>query len=89
MINFIIKLLRSKFLIIKKKCIAILIKVNKFTKYFYIILFIEKYTIEKLETVILDRPIQYYKIIIKITNNSDKLFTFNYQKILILLLKIK
>ena len=39
--------------------------------------------------MVLNKLIKYYKIIKKNFNNRNKLFIFNYQKILILLLKIR
>lgn len=47
---------------------------NKVSKYFYIISFKEKYNIDQLENIILNRLILYYKILIKITSIKYKLF---------------
>ena len=62
----------------KKTYNTILIIVNKFIKYFYIVLFKKKYIIKQLEAIILDKLIQYYQIPKKITSNRDKLFTSNF-----------
>ena len=58
---------------IKEKYDAILVIVDRFTKYCYIILFKEKYIIEKREIIILNKLIWYYKILKKITRNRGKL----------------
>ena len=46
MIDFIIKLLKLKNLLTKEKYDIILVIVNRFTKYSYLILFRETYTVE-------------------------------------------
>ena len=62
---------------------------NKFIKYSYIILYKKKYIVKQLKIIILNRLIWYYRILKKITSNRNKLFTSNYQKALILLLKTR
>ncbi len=52
--------------------------INKFTKYLYIIACKEKFTIEQLKYIVLDRLIRYYNIFKELTSNKDKLFTSNY-----------
>ena len=76
--NFITKLLKLIDFIIKKKYNSILIIINKFIKYFHIILFKKQYNAEQLKFIILNRFIQYYKISKTITSDINKLFTFNY-----------
>ena len=44
---------------------------------------------DKLKTIVLNKLIQYYKILKKITINRGKNFIFHYKKILILLLKMR
>ena len=54
-IDFIIIISKLKNLIIKKKYDIILIIVDRLTKYFYIILFKEKYISKKLEIIIFEK----------------------------------
>jgi len=58
--------------------LLILIIINKFIKYLYIIVCKKKFTTKQLKYIVLNRLIQYYNILKKLTNNKDKLFTFNY-----------
>ena len=55
--DFIIKPSKTKNLIIKKEYNKILIIIDGFIKYFYIILFKKKYIAKQLRIVILDRLI--------------------------------
>jgi len=71
-------LLKSTNLATKNRYNLILIIVNKLTKYLYIIVYKEKFIIEQLKYIILNRLIQYYNIFKKLTSNRDKLFIFNY-----------
>ena len=77
-IVFIIKLLKSKNLIIKKKYNIILVIVDRLLKYSYIISFKEKYKAKQLEIILIYTFIQYYKILKRITCNRDKFFMSNY-----------
>ena len=63
--------------------------INKFIKYFYIIVHQKNYFAKQFEFIILNKLIKYYEISSKLTNNKNKFFTFNYWKTLILLLKTK
>ncbi len=71
-------MLKSTNLATKNRYNLILIIVNKLTKYLYIIVYKEKFIIEQLKYIILNRLIQYYNIFKKLTSNRDKLFIFNY-----------
>ena len=52
--------------------------VDKLTKYFYIILFKEKYIAKKLKTIILNKLILFYRILKGITSNKNKFNLSNY-----------
>jgi len=71
-------LLKSTNLAIRDKYNLILVIVNKFIKYLYIIVYKEKFIVKQLEYIILNRFIQYYNIFKRIINNKDKLFISNY-----------
>ena len=58
-IEFIVKLLKLKDLIINKKYNSILVIVGRLTKYFYILLFKKKYIVEQLEAILPERLIWY------------------------------
>ncbi len=57
---------------------AILVIVDRLTKYAEIILFRNDYTAEQLRYIILNRLVQYHSILKTIISNKDKLFTLNY-----------
>ncbi len=76
--NFIIKLLKSTNLIIENKYDLILIMIDKFIKYLYIIACKEKFTIEQLKYIVLNQLIRYHNIFKELINDKDKLFTSNY-----------
>ena len=76
--DFIVKLLKLKDLIIKEEYDIILVLIDRLTKYLYLILFKEKYTVEQLGFIILDRLIRYYRILEALISNRDKLFTSYY-----------
>ena len=65
-------------LVIKNKYNLILIIVNKFIKYLYIIACKKKFIAKKLKYIVLNRLIQYYNIFKKLISNRDKLFISNY-----------
>jgi len=71
-------LLKSTNLIIEDKYNLILIMINKFIKYLYIIACKEKFIIEQLKYIVLNQIIQYYNIFKELINDKDKLFTSNY-----------
>jgi len=52
--------------------------INKLIKYLYIIACKEKFIVEQLEYIVLNRLIQYYNIFKELISNRDKLFTSNY-----------
>ena len=76
--DFIVKLLKLKDPIIKEEYDAILVLVDRLTKYSHMILFKEKYTAEQLGFIILDRLIRYYGILQALISDRDKLFTLYY-----------
>ena len=76
--NFIIKLLKSKDSTNKKAYNAILVMIDRLTKYCHIVLFKKIYNIKQLKYVVLNRLIRYQRISKGFTNDKNKLFTFNY-----------
>ncbi len=76
--NFIIKLLKLTNLAIKNKYNSILIMIDKFIKYSHIIACKEKFIVEQLRYIVLNRLIRYHDIFKGLTSDRDKLFTFNY-----------
>ena len=71
-------MLKSTNLALKNKYNSILIIVDKFIKYLHIIVCKEKFIAKQLEYIVLNRLIKYYNIFKELTNDKDKLFTFNY-----------
>jgi len=71
-------LLKLTNLAIKDKYNSILVIINKFIKYLYIIVCKEKFNAKQLKYIILNRLIRYYDIFKKLTSNKNKLFTSNY-----------
>ncbi len=69
---------KSTNLVTKNRYNLILIIINKFIKYLYIIIYKEKFIVEQLKYIILNRLIQYYNIFKELISNRDKLFIFNY-----------
>ena len=65
-------------LAIKNKYNLILVIIDKFIKYLYIIAYKEKFIAKQLKYIVLNRLIQYYNIFKRLTSNKDKLFIFNY-----------
>ena len=57
---------------------AILIMVDRLTKYSIIVPFKEEYTAEQLEYIVLNRLIRDHGLPKEIINDRDKLFTSNY-----------
>ena len=76
--NFIIKLLKSTNLATRDKYDSILIIINKLTKYSHIIACKEKFIVEQLEYIVLNRLIRYHNILKELISDRDKLFTSNY-----------
>jgi hypothetical protein len=57
---------------------SILIIVDKLIKYSHIITCKEKFIVEQLKYIVLNRLIRYHNIFKELTSNKDKLFTSNY-----------
>ena len=76
--NFIIKLSKSKNSTNEKAYDAILVMINRLTKYCHIVFFQETYNVEQLKYIMLNRLIRYQKISKELINNKDKFFIFNY-----------
>ena len=77
-IDFITKLPKSKDLITIEVYDAIMVIVDRLTKYIIILPFKEKYNAKQLAFLLLDRLIRDYSIPKSITSDRDKLFTSNY-----------
>jgi len=71
-------LLKSTNLAIENKYNSILVIVNKFIKYLYIIVYKKKFIAKQLKYIILNQFIKYYNIFKRLTSNKDKLFISNY-----------
>ena len=52
--------------------------IDKLIKYLYIIACKEKFIVEQLRYIVLNRLIQYYNIFKELTSDKDKLFTSKY-----------
>ena len=87
--NFIIKLPKSKNSTNEEAYDAIFVMIDRLTKYCHIVFFKETYNVEQLKHVVLNRLIRYQKISKGFINNKDKLFTFNYWKTLLSILRTK
>jgi len=81
--NFITKLPKSTNPAIGERYDSILIMIDKLIKYSHIIACKEKFTVEQLEYIVLNRLIKYHDIFKGLTSDKDKLFTSNYWKTLI------
>ena len=71
-------MLKSTNLAIENKYNSILVIVNKFIKYLYIIVYKKKFIAKQLKYIILNQFIKYYNIFKRLTSNKDKLFISNY-----------
>ena len=89
MMNFIIKLFKSKNSITRIQYDSILMMIDKLIKYSHIIIVQKKFTTKQFEMIILNRLIKYNEILKSIINDKDKLFTSNYWKTLISLLNTR
>ena len=87
--NFIIKLSKSKNSTNEKAYNVIFVMIDRLIKYCHIIFFKEIYNVKQLKYIILNRLIRYQKISKEFINDRNKLFTFNYWKTLLSMLKIK
>ena len=76
--DFIIKLPRLVYLVIKEKYDLILVVVDKLTKYSLIVLFKENYNVEQLRFILLNTLVKDYGLPKLIILDRDKLFTSNY-----------
>ena len=76
--NFIIKLSKSKNSTNEEAYDAILVMIDRLTKYCHTILFKEIYIVEQLKHIVLNRLIRYHEISREFINDRDKLFTSNY-----------
>jgi len=76
--NFIIKLLKLTNLATRNKYDSILVMIDKLIKYSHIIACKEKFIVEQLKYIVLNRLIRYHDILKGLTSNRDKLFTSNY-----------
>ena len=87
--NFITKLSKSKNSTNEKAYDAILVMIDRLTKYCHIVSFKETYNVEQLKYIVLNRLIRYQEISKELINDKDKLFTSNYWKTLLSMLKTK
>ena len=62
----------------KKNYDAILIMINRLTKYFYIVPFKKEYIVKQLKYIALNKLIRYHELFKKIISDKNKLFIFNY-----------
>ena len=87
--DFIVKLSISEDISIGVKYNSILVVVDKFTKYTYLILYNERFTIKQITYIILDKIIRYHGILENITSDKDKIFKSNFWKTLITEIRTK
>ena len=76
--DFIVKLSRLEDISIEIRYNSILIVVDKFTKYAYLIFCKENFIAKQMTYVVLDRVIRYHGIPKSITSNRDKIFKSNF-----------
>jgi len=65
-------------LTIEDKYNSILIMIDKLIKYLHVIVCKKKFVAKQLKYIVLNRFIRYHNIFKELTNDKDKLFTFNY-----------
>jgi len=82
-IDFITKLLVSIDPLTETDYNAILVIVDRLTKYNHLIPFREKYNTEKMGQILLDKLIRYHGILAVIISDRDKLFISAYWKTLL------
>ena len=87
--NFITKLSKSKNSTNEEAYDAILVMIDRLTKYCHIVFFKEAYIVEQLKYIVLDRLIRYQEISKEFINDKDKLFISNYWKTLLSMLRTK
>ena len=88
-IDFIVKLLKSEDISTGIRYNSILVVVDKFIKYTYLILCSEEFIVKQTACVILDRVIRYHGILKSITSDRDKIFKSNFWKILMVEIRMK
>ena len=76
--DFITKLSLSMDSTTKESYDAILVMIDRLTKYSIIVLFKKEYTAEQLRYIVLNKLIRDHELFKKIISDRDKLFTFNY-----------
>ena len=62
----------------KKNYDAILIMIDRLTKYSHIVFFKKKYIAKQFEYIILNKLVKYHELLKKIINDKNKLFIFYY-----------
>ena len=87
--NFIIKLSKSKNSTNEETYDAILVMIDRLIKYCHIISFKKIYNVKQLKYIVLNRLIRYQELSKEIINDKDKLFTSNYWKTLLSMLRTK
>ncbi len=87
--DFIIKLLKLRDLVIKDVFNLIIIIINKLIKYAIMIPYKETYKVDQLGYILLDKLIRDYSIPKSIILDKDRLFTSYYQKTLIAIIRTK
>ena len=80
LIDFIIKLPKSKDPVTAITYNSIMVIVDRFTKYLIVVLFKKTHTAEQLGHLLLDRLVRDYRVLIMIITDRDKLFISNYWK---------
>ena len=87
--DFIIKLPKSENISTRIRYNSILIVVDKFTKYIYLISCKKNFTAKQTIYIVLDKVIRYHRILESITLDRDKIFKSNFWKTLITKIGIK
>ena len=80
--DFIVKLPKSEDINIRVKYNNILVIVDKFTKYIYLILCKKEFTAKQTTYIILNRVIRYHGIPKSITSDRNKIFKSNFWRTL-------
>ena len=76
--NFIIKFSKSKNSTNEEAHDAILVMIDRLTKYCHIVLFKKIYNVEQLRYIVMNKLIRYQEISKELISDKDKFFTFNY-----------
>ena len=88
-LNFIIKLSKSQNSVTDQHYDAILIIIDRLTKYAHLISFCEDYETEQLRYIILNRLIRYHEILKELTIDRNKLLIFKYWQTFISMLRAR